>query len=230
VYPGRDIRPCRGRVLDAIGQRFLDYPVGHGVHSRIERRDWSGEADANLQARSPRPVRQRLDVAEPWAGGVARLVAAPEGTDEPAQVRKRLTARALDGLQRGARPLRVGRGDRPRPADLDNHDAQAMRDHVMQLACHPVPLLAGRQREWCSCSVSSSAKRCWRSAVSKDREANKNPQAKGNGPNRAQVPAMLPIEPEPGSNVISHAVPDHTAKQAAHHRTCGRERARWPRM
>ena len=41
---------------------------------------------------------------------------------------------------------------------------------------------------------------------------------------------MFPVEPGPGSNVMTHALPAHAAKQAVHHNTRGRDRAYWPRM
>ena len=130
-------------MLDAVGQCFLHHPVGYGAHGRVERLHRSGQVDADVEAGGPRPPGQWLDVAEPRTGGAA-LTAAPKGAHEPAQVAERLTASALDGPQRSIRLLRVGSGDRPCPAGLDHHHAQAVRDHVMQLARHPAPFLARR--------------------------------------------------------------------------------------
>ena len=78
-----------------------------------------------------------------------RLAVVAQGAQEPPQLRHRFPAGRLDGEQRGLRLVGRRAEDLACRAGLDDHDADRVRDDVVQLA-RDVPALFGRRRRACA--------------------------------------------------------------------------------
>ena len=72
------------------------------------------------------------------------LVALPQDAQQPSHLRQRLPPGLLDRQQRLPLPLLVGLEQPPNGTRLNRHDADRVRDHIVQLARDPAPLVVHR--------------------------------------------------------------------------------------
>ena len=136
---GRRPRRRRPGVLERVGQRLLHDPVGGEVDAgRAAARGSPSIAQLDRQPGRRAPARRAIgSEPSPGCGAIAELLVARRGAC-PSSRRSSTSAVAaarLDRAERAARPLRR----RPRAARaarlrLHDHDADAVRDHVVQLA------------------------------------------------------------------------------------------------
>ena len=132
-------------VFERVRQTFLDDPVrGHvqtgrqvvdlALDRQIDRKPGRAHAgDQILDSAQARLRRQR-----------GAVVVKSQHAEHPSHLLQRLAAGALDRAERLARGALAVAQHAPRPARLQQHDADRVRDDVVQLARDPRPLLGDR--------------------------------------------------------------------------------------
>src|SRR5580698_5193524 len=126
------------RVLERIGQAFLDHPVGDvgGRIAQAVRR--TGEPAAYGQSRRTCPGDELTDQPDTMTAAVLRAM--PGQLDQAAYLRFCLPRELTDGVEGLGRQGRVSHGQPLPGTRLDHHHADAVRHDVMQLARDPGPL------------------------------------------------------------------------------------------
>ena len=143
-HPHADLGLGRAGVLDHIGQRLLHHPVA-GQADGVRHRAGPGDlrvvdphAGRDASGGGPAGQRAQLSQARARPGQVVVPVGDPH---EPAQVGQGLAPAVRHGLQSLAGTSGVGVGDQVSGPGLDDHHADAVAEHVVQLARDPVPLV-----------------------------------------------------------------------------------------
>ena len=133
-------------MAQRVGERLLDDSVGGDVDPRRERTGSPSTRRSTGRPARAHLVDQRLDVGETRLGHHRLLLAviAAQDAEQPADLGERLAAGRLDRFER--RPCGLGLAvEHPAPRrGLDDHDADAVGDDVVQLARDPCPLLRHR--------------------------------------------------------------------------------------
>ena len=137
-----DGRRGAGRVLADVGERLLQDPVGGQVERGRQRSRIAVGPQLDRDAGRARVLDQRRQLRQPRLRAVlGSLVALAQDAEHAAHLAERLVRRAADRPQRLARPRRVllerGLGG----VGLHGDHADAVGDHVMQLASDPRALL-----------------------------------------------------------------------------------------
>ena len=129
-------------MLDRVRQRLLHDTVGDQIQARRYRLQPTVDVHVHRQPCGARAVYERIQLREAGCSrALQRVAAAVQHADDPPQLHQRVTARALDNPHRCARPFDIDARDAARAAALKHHHADVVRDHVVQLASHPVSLL-----------------------------------------------------------------------------------------
>ena len=118
-------------MLEYVGDRLLDDPVGGKIHRRGQPALVARHLQRRLKSCIPRRLEERVDVVKCWLRhkvGGARALA--KDTEELVQLTERVPRALLDGFERLF--ARVARD--PRGAGLDRHHAHVVGDDVMQFA------------------------------------------------------------------------------------------------
>jgi hypothetical protein len=138
------LEPRCTRVLEGVGDRLLHDPVGGEIERCRQRPLGSGGLQGHLKPRIVRGFEQRIDLlqsglrAQLWLPGLL-----PEHAEQAVELRERLPGADLDRLQRLLGfPVHVP--GYARRAGLDGHEADVVRDHVVQLARDAQPLVLHR--------------------------------------------------------------------------------------
>ena len=128
----RCLRPPR--VLECVRQRLLHDPIGGQVDPRWQRRLLTLDPQLDWQAGLAHLLDERAERAEPRLGPDRQLlVAGAQDSQQPAQFDQRLTTARLDRAENASCLLHIVEQARPR-LRLDDHHADAVRDHVVKLA------------------------------------------------------------------------------------------------
>ena len=132
----------RSRVLERVREALLDDAIGGQVERRRQRHSVAPHVELDGKAGAPKGLQQRVEAAE--AGLRSQLhVLGPlaHGAEEAAHLAERVAAGLLDARERLPVPLQLGRQLVPHGPDLEHHDADGVRDDVVQLAGDPRALL-----------------------------------------------------------------------------------------
>ena len=130
------------RVLARVRQRFLHDPIGGQVGAERYGPGHALDAQLDWQASESRLLDQGLEVVEPRLGGEPEfLTVAAEHAEQARHLGECLPPGLLDGADRLQGELGCLSQDFLGGARLDDHDADGVRDHVVQFACDPSPLL-----------------------------------------------------------------------------------------
>jgi hypothetical protein len=125
---------CGTGVLEGVGERFLNDPKRGDVHAgrQIERLALDGQLD-----RKPgrgEACQQLVDASQArlWSKGQLRVVLT-QHSEQAAHLGQRLLPGALNLIERPAGLNGAGGQFAPAAARLQHHDADGVRDDVMQL-------------------------------------------------------------------------------------------------
>ena len=143
--PEHDSGMRRPGVGEGIGQRLLHDPEGREVHARWQISGLTLDGQLDRQAGSLHLIDKGAELTEAGLGRERqRLVATSEHADQASHLVERLLARPFDDLERVTGVSRLGVEHVPAAARLDDHDADRVRDDVVELARNPRPLLHDR--------------------------------------------------------------------------------------
>ena len=139
-----------GRVLDGVGQRLLDHPVGGQLDPGRAPAAGAPAMASSTGSPAPRPGRPARPAGPGPAAGPARGAAGPAGasgvsrpiTCRSSAIAARPPASTASSACSGL--LRLGGHHLPGRAGLDHHHADVVGHHVVQLAGDPGPLVLGR--------------------------------------------------------------------------------------
>ena len=132
------------RMLEHVGERLLDDPVGGEVEPGRQRPPLALLVQHHGQPGGTRALEQRVERAQRGLRRQRRLLLVRvQHAEQPPHLGQRLAAGALDLLGRGHRAPGVALQDPPRAAGLHDHDADAVGDDVVHLARDPPALLGG---------------------------------------------------------------------------------------
>src|SRR5437588_1521155 len=132
-------------VLDRVRQAFLDEAVRGEIEARGELHGLALDAELDGKPGLARARDELVDVVEARLRRERRrLLGPPENADEAAHLRERLAPGLLHDEQGLALPLLLGKEEAPRSGGLHGHDADAVADHVVELARDPRALLGDR--------------------------------------------------------------------------------------
>ncbi len=132
-------------MLERVGQSLLHDPVGGQIDSRCEGGGLTLDEEANRQPRLPYLLDQVVQLSEARLRCQLRLaLGVAEQAEQPAQLHQRLAAGGLDRAEQVARGPFLAVEHALDCLRLDDHDAHAVGDHVVELACDACALLGGR--------------------------------------------------------------------------------------
>ena len=167
---------------------------------------------------------RRTCSARAWRSPTARPARASSRRDDaeqPAHLGQRLAAGLLDDEQRLAGALRVLVQQQPRRAALQGHDAHAVRDHVVQVARDPGPLLRHRgARPLAPARARAVPPRCTSSAARSSRARSANAPCGRPAPSSAKMTSPRPTRPG-STSVAEPALCAMTASAASAQRRAG---------
>ena len=132
-----DLHPGAGRagVLEGVGERLLNYPVGGEVHTGRQGSDIPFDAQFDGQTGLACLLDQGVQVLEAGLRGKSKLrIGAPQDAGQPAQLRERLASgrlnrgECLPGFLLLTLEQTLGR------LRLHDHHAHAVRHHIVKLA------------------------------------------------------------------------------------------------
>jgi hypothetical protein len=126
-------------VLDGVGERLLDDPVGRQVDPGRQRLLGALDHQLDPEPGPPDLLDQRRHLGQAGLGGEAGgLVAvAPQHPEQPAHLDQGLAPGGRDRLEGAGRPGRFGRHRHRAGLGLHHHHADVVGDHVVQLAGDP---------------------------------------------------------------------------------------------
>src|SRR5581483_10399782 len=117
-------------VLERVREGLLDDPVRGEVDGRWEIVALALDGELDLEARGTDRRCEALELGDPRLRRKRRVVVVlAEHAEQAAHLDERLTARALDLLERGRRRVIALRA---RSAGLEHDDAEVVRDDVVQ--------------------------------------------------------------------------------------------------
>src|ERR671937_64382 len=141
-----DLGPLRPGVLERIREPLLDEPVSGEVDAGRKLSRGAFDPQLHREPSLARLLDQPLELLETGLRGErGRLLGPAEDADHAPHLRERLTARSLDHEQSLPLALLVGLQEPPDGGGLDGHHADAVADHVVELACDARPFLEHRQ-------------------------------------------------------------------------------------
>jgi hypothetical protein len=128
-------------VADDVRQRLLDHPVGGQRHPVRQRRQIPGRPHVDRDPGGRHRGGQLGQVTEPVHRTELRpcLALLAQDSDQSAHLTERAAGGVLDDFKRSPLGLRVGAHGEPAGPGVHGHDAHAVRDDVVQLACDPDP-------------------------------------------------------------------------------------------
>jgi hypothetical protein len=132
-------------VLDDVGERFLDDPVGGEVDPGGQRSAPSAHLQVDPYARVLRTGDETVEVGEAGRraelGGQPRSPVVAQQPEQPARLPQRVAAGLLDRRQHARRLIGPGGEDVVGHPRLDGDEAHAVRDDVVQLTGDAQPFL-----------------------------------------------------------------------------------------
>ncbi len=130
-------------MLERVRQAFLNEPVRGQVDARREARGFPLHLQIDGETGLSDLVDELAQVLQARLGSERRLLLGPsQHPDEPSHLGERLAACLLDHEQRFALALLLGSQQAPHARGLHGHHADAVADHVVQLARDACPLLS----------------------------------------------------------------------------------------
>ena len=132
-------------MLKGVRQAFLHEPVGGQVNAGRELNRLALDPQLDRQAGLARLLDQPLDLLQAGLRGErGRLLGPSQDADHAAHLGERLAPGLLDDEQGLALLFLLGAEEPPCRGRLDGHDADAVPDHVVQLARDPRALVRDR--------------------------------------------------------------------------------------
>ena len=168
-------------MLEDVGQRLLHDPVRREVDARGQAVQVPDGLQFDRDAGRPHLGHQVVQPAQTRLRRDRAVVPAGEQAEQPAHLGQPLAARVLDGRQRGTGGVGVGVDGPLAGLGLDDDDAHAVRDEVVQLAGDAGAFVGDRLRRVRRPVLLGVLGPAARSAVSRRRERIQRP--------RPQMPA-----------------------------------------
>ncbi len=140
-----DARTRGPPMLEGRGQRLLHDAIGRQLDSGGQRRARTLPRQLHLEATRAHMLQKRVELSESGLRQPRRLVIElAQHAEQAPQLRDRLAGGVLDRAKRLPRPFGIGVQHLLRRRGLHTHQADAVRDHVVELAGDPRALLDHR--------------------------------------------------------------------------------------
>jgi hypothetical protein len=136
----------RGRgVFQHVRQRLLHDPVRRQIHARGQRSRLALDMQLGGQAGRARRPQKVVDVGQPRPGIERPVGRSAQHTEDPLQLGQRLPAGLLHNIERVPFLVLIRSQQPAHSAGVQGHDADAVRDDVVQLPGDFEPLLRHRR-------------------------------------------------------------------------------------
>ena len=128
-------------MFQGVGQPLLHDPKGRKVHARRQLARFPFDRYVNQQTGGPHLLDERAELLEAGLRSERKpFIVISEHADEPTHLVERLLARRFDDAKRVLGVIWVGSKHASAASRLEDHDADRMRDHIVELPREPSAL------------------------------------------------------------------------------------------